>query len=201
MLEYHGDYKHLSLSAEISYLMQEIRYLSRKLATTTDSSDSQRDAIRSLLQCELSLPPTLDCRPRVMMLSESCRAAACLYLLLLSNGQLSGQEPLEEMLVDLLKTSLESIGGSTYEEGPFFLWLLSMGGVAAFGGPARGWFVTQFMYLATDLSIRTWEDLKVDLEKFLWCPEDCEIPFRDFWADVELMKNVIEEETWLSSVP
>ena len=193
ILSDHADFGNLGLATEISYFMHEISHLSRKLSASTGQWTLYQKAIRSMLHCELSLPPTLDCDKRMALMSEGCRAAACLYLLLLSNSQPTSQVSLKVMLTGLLKKTLESLDVPQHGDaaGPFVLWLLSMGGVAALGRPTRTWFAARSMDLARVLGIQTWAAVQENMEKLLWVPSVCEEPFCTFWTEVEQMGTAI----------
>ena len=49
-----------------------------------------------------------------------------------------------------------------------FVWILFMGGIAAFGSVERGWFAERMRWVSDILELDSWEDCKKILKFFLW---------------------------------
>ena len=75
------------------------------------------------------------------------------------------------------------------------LWILVMGGIAAFETGERMWYVQNLGAVAAVLGIWGWEDVAEELGKYLWLESACDGGGRALWAEVVRNKPVVEEFT------
>lgn len=59
-----------------------------------------------------------------------------------------------------------------------------MGGVGASDLPQRQWFAGHLAFLAVDMGLKSWEEMRSQLIKVIWHQRLCEDPHRKLWTEV-----------------
>ncbi|KAJ5810658.1 uncharacterized protein N7503_002876 [Penicillium pulvis] len=65
------------------------------------------------------------------------------------------------------------------------IWILTLGGIAAFGTPDRWFFVSSLADTVRRVNIRSWTETKLSLDKMLWHEGACEKAGRNLWCEIE----------------
>ena len=123
---------------------------------------------------------------------ESCRLTALIYgvAVIFPTPTIVLQE-----LVPRLKLSIEA-SDIDYDESALsdlFLWMLILGGIAAWDMEERSWFVAQLVVLVRKKTSRDWENIQNTLETFLWMESACSSGGRQLWSEV------IDQQTHLEA--
>lgn len=90
-----------------------------------------------------------------------------------------------------LRSSLETMLSLAPPDHPLLPWLLSVGGIYS-TVPERNWFIEQLVPVVEVVGIRSWEDMSPHLTKVIWMQYFCEVPFREFWEEVEAKRKDLE---------
>jgi hypothetical protein len=91
-----------------------------------------------------------------------------------------------DMFVKRLKDHLEDNGSMTLLEEldtELLLWVLFIGGMAAFGRSERVWFRTWIGRKCSDLGLGCWEDARSTVRRFAWVDWFCDPPSKALWND------------------
>lgn len=67
-----------------------------------------------------------------------------------------------------------------------FLWMLTLGGIAALNKPERRWFVSQLALLVDKMNA-DWCEVEKTLDNFLWLDSACGPSGRELWAKIEAL--------------
>ena len=185
-----------------SSLLIEVRHLTTRFTRASDPSPADEwisvfNNLCSLVQNLLRLcnpssnNPDLALQPILNDTSQSACLAAALHIL----HPLCGMHPDPTLLVNCLSSRLRSIlasliphlsassPGRTTQE--IFLWLLSIGAVAARSNAVeREWYLGHLVVLTGDLGIMSWEGMKRTLVKMMWNDILCERGFGALWREV-----------------
>ena len=90
------------------------------------------------------------------------------------------------MFVKRLKDHLEDNGSMILLEelnAELLLWVLFIGGMAAFGRSERVWFRTWIGRKCLDLGLACWEDSRNAIRRFAWVDWFCDPPSKALWND------------------
>ena len=73
------------------------------------------------------------------------------------------------------------------------LWALYFGGVAAFVGPQKQWFVRHLTISCEALDLRVWADMEAILKTVFW-KADWEKPAGALWRHLEMARHEVNSE-------
>jgi hypothetical protein len=147
--------------------------------------------IRTAIQDKLLSLPTADelntWSPKKSIepsIYEACRLTVLIYGVAIVFPIPNSYNALQT-LVQRLKVSIESLKiGQLADALPdFFLWILVLGGIAAFEKEERSWYVTQLAKLAKKMDIYDWEIIEHKMELFLWMGSACEPGGQRLWSE------------------
>lgn len=121
-------------------------------------------------------------------LSEICRLAAMIYSIGVT-FPLAGVGAPFPRLVRMLQAEIkisgilegQSLLPITYS---LLLWALTMGGIAADGGPERKWYTIALANIMGQYHVDDWKDLKASLKAILWLDSVCDMAGRELWSEV-----------------
>jgi hypothetical protein len=102
-------------------------------------------------------------------LLSSCWLAAAIYSLISVFPMAHWNAPFA-ILSRRLKVhiSTNAIQERWHEISSLMLWITTMGAIGAFGLTERLWYISVLERLTHRLNIQSWDDMKIELERFLW---------------------------------
>lgn len=181
------------LSLELAEVLQAMKsytsILERYLYgdTSAPSANLMCDQ-RNLIQYRLmSLPPARDVDER-NYLYEVCRISAIIYSVGVT-FPLPGVGAPFAALARLLKAQLEDWISYSHllslKVVKLFIWIVTLGGIAASDLHERTWFVEALSKFAEIAKLDQWLELKQTLKTILWLDKACDMAGEKLWADVK----------------
>lgn len=120
-------------------------------------------------------------------LYEACRLA----LIIFGVGVAFPLPPQSAPLVTLgrmLKIELKAYHQETKDIPPsarsLYVWILTLGGIAATGSSEREWFVDKLQLHTACHGISIWDDFETELKSTLWLSSACTLPGKLIWDEV-----------------
>ncbi|KAL5334867.1 hypothetical protein BJX70DRAFT_344427 [Aspergillus crustosus] len=119
---------------------------------------------------------------------ETFRLACIVYsvgVILPLPAQSTPLTKIAELLHNTLRISNHpSIWGSSHAQ-VALLWILTLGGIAAYNTPHRPWYADMLSRVVKHNEITSYDELKRCLAMIAWYPIACDKPGTDLWAEVE----------------
>lgn len=148
---------------------------------------------RNLLQHRaLSLPSEED-KPTANIHHEVFRICALIYSIGVTfplPGPAAPFIPLAKMLLSNLQCIYFGLVSSDVPESQnVFLWILTMGGIAATGSEERSWFAERLFEHTLSADILEWSQYKSRLKSFLWLDIACDMAGRLLWNELQTLKQ------------
>ncbi len=184
------DLRIFSLHSKIIDLMEETRTLTR--TWTGDLQSCLSSLLQRLLHIELCP------KDHRSSLSDACRYALCLFLLLLFSGHYPDPTLLINCWLQKLKSALVRVVPMSGVKNKLIVWLLAIGGVAALNTPERDWFVGYLLAAVTSLELESWEDMEEAMSRVLWVHQIHDPEFQKLWKEVQSLKESLLEQDPLS---
>lgn len=138
-------------------------------------------------------------------LSEICRLAAMIYSIGVT-FPLAGVGAPFPRLVRMLQAEIQDSGiledqsllPSSYS---ILLWALTMGGIAADGGPERKWYTIALANIMCQYQVDDWKEMKGSLNAILWLDSACDMAGRELWNEArsEMQRISVLSEVGRSS--
>lgn len=120
-------------------------------------------------------------------LYEACRLALIVFAVGVTFPLPPQSAPLET-LARMLKIELQSYNKASKTIPPealsLYLWILTLGGIAATGSADRGWFTDKLKIHTTCYGPSTWQDFETELKSVLWLERACGLGGRLMWNEV-----------------
>ncbi|KAF2100214.1 hypothetical protein NA57DRAFT_54312 [Rhizodiscina lignyota] len=182
------DFEEYGVDVEFAACLRNIRLLAATYQTAEDCDSTQTylsvlTFLCSTLQRILSLSPVLEQGSERYLIAEACRWTAALHVF----SQWCGHQPDPILMVSKaqhdLKEALRPLM-ITGAANPVLLWLLSAGGVGAFGSPERTWFVGHLACMVGEMGISSWEDMRATLKRVIWHELQDEPTHRLLWGEI-----------------
>ncbi|KAJ5929817.1 hypothetical protein N7454_006767 [Penicillium verhagenii] len=124
---------------------------------------------------------------------EACRLAGLIFGIGVIFPIPEQNSPLKtlakKLRTTLLQETAEALWSSATTRVPL-IWILTLGGIAAFGSPDRSFFVSSLADVARHSNIRSWSGIQLALDEMLWHEGAGEKAGRDIWREVE---NYLEQ--------
>lgn len=99
--------------------------------------------------------------------------------------------PLAKMLLSNLRClNFELVSSVVPESQDIFLWVLTMGCIAATGSADRSWFAKRLCAHIISRDIVEWSQYKTRLKKFLWLDLACDMAGRFVWNELQILKQL-----------
>lgn len=95
------------------------------------------------------------------------------------------------VIIQKLKTCLDSVDMNVTQTSGLFLWMMFLGGIAVAGTEHRVWFVARIAKTVVQLQISEWEDVKSLLIRFPWVERIHNKPCTHLWNEVEITVRVL----------
>ena len=192
------DFNTYGICKRVSDILLEIRYLSHFSAQSHDIASPILEArdihgkAYSILQRLLQTKSDADPGSHTTCITECCRFAAMIFLLLAFENQYLNQTRLVNFLAHKLRNSLESIiSCSLNESNKLLVWSLSVGGIAVLNLPTeRDWFVSHLAESAAELNLKSWDEMKSCLKEIIWIDAIDSYPFGQLLEEVISMTLV-----------
>ncbi|KIM93359.1 hypothetical protein OIDMADRAFT_61697 [Oidiodendron maius Zn] len=192
------DFNTYGICKRVSDILLEIRYLSHFSAQSHDIASPILEArdihgkAYSILQRLLQTKSDADPGSHTTCITECCRFAAMIFLLLAFENQYLNQTLLVNFLAHKLRSSLESIiSCSLNESNKLLVWSLSVGGIAVLNLPTeRDWFVSHLAESAAELNLKSWDEMKSCLEEVIRIDAIDAYPFGQLLEEVISMTLV-----------
>lgn len=177
-------------------IFQEMRQLSGMLLTLNIRDKDPAKALfgqevyiteRQLLLLSVSGDP-LSTTPTETFINQSLRSAAFVYMYAVLR-EVPIISILYDTLVKRLRSALDHAGfmlAWSHTQPTLLLWVLAVGGTAAFARPERPWFVNQMVGLSAILELRTMKDLERALRETMWVAGPYDHSFRALWLEIEI---------------
>lgn len=109
--------------------------------------------------------------------------------------------PLAKMLSSNLRNMNFEFGSLVLpERQDLFLWVLTMGCIAAASSLERSWFVERLYAHTCSLGIIQWSQYKTRLKKFLWLDLACDMAGRLLWNEVETLRALQDVDTYATTL-
>ena len=120
-------------------------------------------------------------------LYESCRLALIIFGVGVTFPLPPQSTPLKT-LGRMLKLELQSHNCEAPDLSPsaldLYLWILTLGCIAAIDSPERAWFIDQLRVRIAYHGPSTWHDFQAELKSILWLDSACGMPGKIIWNDV-----------------
>lgn len=184
------DFEELGVVKVISDILLETRhfcwtYFSSPGHDPGDSSDfAIHDRICSIHCRIMQIPSGLPAGSREFNITESCRWATAIFLYFPFDDHFPDPTLMINSLLHELKAALMPVVPCFPEENLLMLWILAVGGVAAFNLPERTWFVSNLMVIVSEMGLGSWEEMKRCLQMAIWADMMSDAQFRHLWEDV-----------------
>lgn len=108
--------------------------------------------------------------------------------------------PLAKILLSNLQyIDLELISSVIPESQDAFLWVLTMGCIAATGSSERSWFAEKLCSNTFSTGILEWSQYKTRLKKVLWLDLACDMAGRLLWNEVQTLKTLQDVKSFPAS--
>ena len=128
---------------------------------------------------------------------EACRLTALIYGVAIIFPIPNSYKVLQN-LVRSLKASIEVCGMNqlAITLPDFLLWILVLGGIAAFEKPERNWFASHVARLVKERKIDNLERIEEELTSFLWLDSACGPGGRQLWSDMMERLNTLDSHEY-----
>jgi len=161
---------------KISDILLEFQYLSRSFRAPSDNiarpilKDLDINNTVLVLQRLLQTQPDADPGSYAVRITECCRFAGAILLVLPFKHGFLDPTLLINSLIHKLRTALGSIAPYLLNRNnKLLVWIFSVGSIAALNLPAeRYWFVSHLAELVAELEFKSWDEMKSCLEMVVW---------------------------------
>ncbi|KUJ19512.1 uncharacterized protein LY89DRAFT_780437 [Mollisia scopiformis] len=69
------------------------------------------------------------------------------------------------------------------------VWILALGGITAAGSNDRSWYAQNLSTVSSAMKISTWNELSMELERFLWLRSACDSAGQALWMEVKSLRG------------
>jgi hypothetical protein len=197
-LRFSGIYS-LGLSEELIEVFQAMAVYTSVLEQYISGESPQMDNQtlcdwRNLLQHRVLILPARPDKTTSSIQYEIFRICVLIYSIGVTfplSGPAAPFIPLTKMLLSNLRCLDFQLPLSVIPEcHDAFLWVLTMGCIAATGSSERSWFAERLCAYTLSAGILEWNQYKIRVKKFLWLDIACDLAGRLLWNDLQTLKQL-----------
>ena len=178
-------------------IMWNIRILAKTYQTADDCANAKEyqevmTFLTATLQRLLALPMPSPLNTYEARITAACRHALVIHIFALW----CDHQPDPSLMVSVAQHNLLLVLKPLVAyrvSNQLLLWLLSVGATGRFGQAERNWFVNQLANVADDLGIRSWPEMRSNLQQVIWHEHQDEEQHRELWEEVEQRQESEEE--------
>jgi len=130
---------------------------------------------------ELNSVPSSSPKPNIY---ECCRLTALIFgvavVYPVPNSHIVFEKLVQRLKVAITLLDIKAFG---IDLSGVLLWMVVLGGIAAFDTPERSWFASQLAFIVRRLDIEEWVEMENILETFLWLESACDQGGRLLWDE------------------
>jgi hypothetical protein len=186
------------LDSNLISIFVELQYLNSTLAISTRNLMTTYHVHASVQYHLLMFRSTRYSGGQISAIQEICSLGVITYLKTVYDFQRSistGRPPIgastDIVTIQQLKSCLDFIEINTPQTQAFFLWMLFLGGSVVASTKERTWFVARLARTIVEMQIRSWEDMRELLKRFLWVDWIHGDPCRELWDEAMVTVDVL----------